>query len=59
MNFDTLNTPKEKMDPKQKISAEKWETNRTLLLLLIIMTAMDVDSDDDDEIIAERGTKSI
>ena len=60
-DFDTLNTPKRKWT-KQKLSAETRETNRTLTPITTLssyMTAMDVDSDDDDEIIAERGTKSI
>ena len=60
-DFDTLNTPKRKWK-KQKLSAETRETNRSLTHIATLssyMTGMEADSDDDDEIIAERGTKSI
>ena len=62
-NFDTLITPKEKMDEAKNFRQKRRERRIGLLHLLLLsshMTAtMDVDSDDDDEIIAERGTKSI
>ena len=43
-NFDTLNTPKETLDEKKKLSAEeKRETNRTLTPITTLITYDDHD----------------